>query len=108
MDWGFLLRAAWAKDLGAYLDIWGLVATFAGMGLAVAILAGEGGGGALDTTGAGVGTFWEGAEGLVEGGTFPLPLLFLLVTVVKGASSTASWSTAISVSRDGSWDKLGP
>jgi len=45
--------------------------------------------GALDTTGAGVGTFWEGAEGLVEGGTLPLPLLFLLVTVVKEASSTA-------------------
>ena len=90
------------------LGAWGLVATFAGVGLAVAVLAGGGGGGALDTTGAEVGTFWEGAEGLVEGGTLPLPLLFLLVTVVKGASSTAVWSTAISVSRDGSWGKLEP
>ena len=59
------------------------------MGLAVAVLAGGGGGGALDTTGAGVGTFWEGAEGLVEEETLSLPLLFLLVTVVKEASSTA-------------------
>jgi len=84
------------------------VATFAGVGLAVAVLAGGGGGGALDTTGAGVGTFWEGTERLVEGGILPLPLLFLLVTVVKGASSTAGWSTAISVSRDSFWDKLGP
>jgi len=65
------------------------VATFTGVGLAVAVLAGGGGGGALDTTGTGVGTFWEGAERLVEGGTLPLPLGFLLVTVVKGASSTA-------------------
>jgi len=65
------------------------VATFAGVGLAVAVLAGRDGKGALDTTGAGVGTFWEGAEGLVEGGTLPLPLFFLLVTVVKEASSTA-------------------
>jgi len=90
------------------LGTWGLVATFAGVGLVVAVLAGGGGGGALDTTRAGVGTFWEGAEELVEEGTLPLLLLFLLVTVVKGASSTAGWSTAISVSRDGSWDKLGP
>jgi len=65
------------------------VATFAGVGLTVAVLAGGGRGGALDTTGAGVGMFWKGAEGLVEGETLPLPLLFLLVTVVKGASSTA-------------------
>jgi len=64
------------------------VATFVGMGLTVAVLAGGGGGGALDTTGAGVGTFWEGAERLVEGETLPLPLLFLLVTTVKGASFT--------------------
>jgi len=85
VDWGFPLHATWAKDLGA----WGLVATFAGVGLTVAVLAGRGGGGALDTTGAGVGTFWEGAEGLVKGGTLPLPLLFLLVTVVEGAFSTA-------------------
>jgi len=84
------------------------VATFVGVGLVVAVLAGRGGGGALDTTRAGVGMFWEGAEGLVEEGTLPLPLLFLLVTVVKGASSTAGWSTTISVSRDGSWGKLGP
>ena len=88
------------------MGAWGLVATFAGIGLVVAVLTDEGGGGALDTTGAGVSTFWEGAEGLVEEGTLPLPLLFLLVTVVKEASSTASWSTAISVSRDGSWGKL--
>ena len=66
-----------------------MVATFAGVGLVVAILADRDGGGALDTTGAGVGTFWEGAEELVEGGTLSLPLLWLLVTVVKGASSTA-------------------
>jgi len=89
VDWGFPLQAAWAKDLNACLDAWGLVATFMGVGLAVAVLASGGGGGALDTTGAGVGMFWEGAEGLVEGGTLPLPLLFLLVTVVKGAFSTA-------------------
>ena len=73
------------------MGAWGLVATFAGVGLTVAILTGRGRGDALDTTGAGVGTFWEDAEGLVEGGggTLLLPLLFLLVTVVKGASSTA-------------------
>jgi len=65
------------------------VATFVGVGLAVAVLAGGGGGGALNTIGARVGTFWEGAERLVEGETLPLPLLFLLVIVVKGASSTA-------------------
>jgi len=65
------------------------MATFAGVGLAVAVLTDEGGGGALDTTGAGVSTFWEDAEWLVEGGTLPLPLVFLLVTVVKRASSTA-------------------
>jgi len=52
-------------------------------------LAGGGRGGALDTTGAGVDTFWEGAKGLVKKGTLPLPLVFLLVTVVKGAFSTA-------------------
>jgi len=75
VDWEFPLRAAWAKDLDACLGAWGLVATFTGVGLAVAILAGGGGRGALDTTGAGVGTFWEGAEGLVEGGTLPLLLL---------------------------------
>jgi len=89
VDWGFPLRTAWAKDLGACLGAWGLVATFLEMGLAVAILAGRGRGGALDTTRAGVGTFWEGAEELVGEGTLPLPLLFLLVTVVKGAFSTA-------------------
>jgi len=65
------------------------VATFTEVSLAVAVLAGGGGGGALNTTGAGVGTFWEGVEGLVKRGTLPLPLLFLLVTVVKRASSTA-------------------
>jgi len=59
------------------------------MGLIVAILAGGGGGGTLDTTRVGVGTFWEGAEGLVEGGTLSLPLVFLLVTVVKGVSFIA-------------------
>ena len=88
MDWEFPLRAAWVKDLEACLGAWGLVATFVGVGLMVAVLAGGGGGGALDTTRAGVGTFWEGAEGLVERETLPLPLLFLLVTVVKEASST--------------------
>ena len=62
MNWGFPLHAAWAKDLGACLGAWDLVATFMGVGLAVAVLAGGGRGGALDTTGAGVGTFWEGAE----------------------------------------------
>jgi len=49
---------------------------------------------------------WKPAPTFRE--TLPLPLLFSLVTVVKGASSTAGWSTAISVSRDGSWGKLGP
>jgi len=71
------------------LGAWGLVATFVGVSLVVAVLAGGGGGGALDTTGALVGMFREGAERLVERGTLPLPLLFLLVTVVKGASSTS-------------------
>jgi len=65
------------------------VATFAEVGLAIAVLAGGGGGGALNTTGVEVGTFWEGAERLVERETLPLLLLFLLVTVVKGASSTS-------------------
>ena len=70
------------------MGAWGLVATFAGVGLTVAVLVGGGEGGALDTTGAGVGMFWKGAEGLVEEGTLPLPLVFLLVTIVKGACST--------------------
>jgi len=73
----------------SYLGTWGLVTTFAGVGLAVAVLADGGRGGALDTTEVRVGTFWEGAKRLVEGETLSLPLLFLLVTVVKGASSTA-------------------
>jgi len=64
------------------------VVIFIGVGLTVAVLAGGGGGGAPDTTGTGVGTFWEDIEGLVKGGTLPLPLVFLLVTVVKRASST--------------------
>jgi len=89
VDWEFPLHTAWAKNLGACLGAWGLVATFVGIGLMVAVLAGGGGGGALDTTGAGVDTFWEGVEGLVEGGTLLLPLLFLLVIVVKRAFSTA-------------------
>jgi len=89
VDWGFPLQTAWAKDLGTCLGTWGLVATFAGIGLTVAVLAGGGGGGALDTTRAGVGMFWEGAKRLVKEGTLPLPFLFLLVTVVKGAFSTA-------------------
>ena len=55
----------------------------------VAVLAGGGGGGTFDTTEAGVDMFWKGAEGLVEEGTLPLPLCFLLVTVVKGAPFTA-------------------
>ena len=66
------------------------MATFTEVGLMVAVLAGRGGGGALDTTRVGVGMFWKGTEGLVEKGTLLLLLLFLLVTVVKGASSTAS------------------
>ena len=36
------------------------------MGLAVVVLAGGDRRGTLDTTGAGAGMFWEGAEGLVE------------------------------------------
>jgi len=47
------------------------VATFVGVGLAVAVLACGGGGGALDTTGTEVGTFWESAERLIERGTLP-------------------------------------
>ena len=66
------------------------MATFAGVGLTVAVLAGGGGRGALDTTGAGVDTFQEGAKRLVEEETLLLPLVFLLVIVVKGASFTAS------------------
>ena len=91
MEWtgGFHYKPLGQKDLGACLGAWGLVATFAGVGLTVAVLTGRGRGGALNTTGAGVSTFWEGAERLVEGGTLPLLLVFLLVTVVKGASSTA-------------------
>ena len=91
MEWtgGFHHEPLGQKNLGACLDTWNLVATFVGVGLAAAVLAGEGGGGALDTTRVGVGTFWEGAKRLVEGGTLPLPLLFLLVTVVKRASFTA-------------------
>jgi len=58
------------------LGIWDLVATFTGVGLAIAVLASGGGGGTLDTTGAGVDMFWEGAEGLVEGGTLPYPCSF--------------------------------
>ena len=54
----------------------------------VVVLAGGDEGGTLNTTRAGVGTFWEGAERLVKGETLPLPLCFVLVTVVKGASST--------------------
>jgi len=56
----------------------------------VAVLASRDRESALNTTRAGVGTFWKGAEGLVEEGTLLLPLVFLLVTVVKGASSTVS------------------
>ena len=87
MSWVFPLRAAWAKDLGAALDAWGLVATFAVVGLAAAVFAGwRRRGGILDTT-AGIagGAFWE-EEGLVAEGTLPLALRFLLVTVVKGVS----------------------
>jgi len=82
MDWEFPLWAAWAKDLGACLGAWGLV------GLMAAVVAGGGEEGTLDTTGVGVGTFWKGAEGLVERQTLPPPLFFLLVTVVKRAFST--------------------
>jgi len=60
-----------------------------GVGLMVAVLAGGDEDGTLDTTGARVSIFWKSTEGLVEGGTLPMSLLFLLVTVVKRASSTA-------------------
>ena len=65
-------------------------------------------GGVLNTT-AGIagGAFWE-EEGLAAEGTLPLALHFLLVIVVKGVSSTAGSSTAISTSGDGSWGGLGP
>ena len=66
------------------------MATFAGVGLTVVVLAGEGGEDTLDTTGAGVDMFWEGVKGLVKRGTLPLPLVFLLVTIVKRAFFTAS------------------
>ena len=72
------------------MGTWGLVATFTEVSLAVAVLAGGGGGGALDTTGTGVGTFWEGAERLVEGGTLPLPLVFLLVAVEEAPFTTVT------------------
>ena len=75
--------------LGKGLGRLGFGAIFAEVSLTVAVLAGRGRGGALDTTGAEVGMFWKGAERLVEGETLPLPLFFLLVTVVKRASSTA-------------------
>jgi len=78
------------------------VATFVGVGLTVAVLAGEGREDTLNTTGARVGMFWEGVKRLVEGGTLLLPLLFLLVTVVKRTSSTAGLLTVISLSRDSS------
>jgi len=65
------------------------VTTFMGVGLMVTVLAGGGEDGTLDTTGARVSMFWKSTERLVEGGTLPLSLLFLLVTVVKRASSTA-------------------
>ena len=65
--------------------------------------------GTLETTIASRGIFWEDAGVLVEGESLFLPLPFLLVTVVKGASSTtSSLSTIISTSSDSSWDKLGP
>jgi len=54
----------------------------------VTVLAGGGRGGTFDTTRAEVGMFWKGAEGLVKGGTLPLLLHFVLVTVVKKAFST--------------------
>jgi len=77
------------KKTTSRLGTWGLVATFMGVGLAVAVLAGGGEEDALNTTRAGVGMFWEGTERLVEGETLSLPLFFLLVIVVKDASSTA-------------------
>ena len=83
----FPLRAAWAKDFGTALDAWRLVATFAVVGLVVAIFAGwRQRGGVLDTT-AGIagGAFWE-KEGLAAERTLPLALRFLLVIVVKGVS----------------------
>ena len=79
------------------------------VGLIVAILAGWEEEGALETTNTGGGMFWEGTGVLVEGEGLFLPLPFLLVTVVKGASSTTSGlSTTISTSGDSFWGKLGP
>ena len=78
------------------------------MGLTVAILAGWGGGGTLETTIAGEDMFWEGAGVLVKEEDLSLPLPFLLVTVVKEAFSTTGGSlTTISTSGDSFWDKLG-
>jgi len=79
------------------------VATFAVVGLAAAIFAGwRQRGEVLDTTaGMAEGAFWK-EEGLAAEETLPLALRFLLVTVVKGVSSTAGLSTAISISGDGS------
>lgn len=76
------------------------------MGLTAAVLADEGGGDALNTTVEEERAFWESREGLVEKGTLPLFLYFLLVTVVKEAFSTTSSSTAISTSGDDSSGKL--
>jgi len=58
--------------LGKGLGRLGFGAIFAEVSLTVAVLAGRGRGGALDTTGAEVGTFWKGTERLVEGETLPL------------------------------------
>jgi len=77
------------KGLRSLLEHLGFGSHLYRVGLAVTILAGGDGGGALDTTRAEVGTFWEGIERLVEEETLLLPLLFLLVTVVKRAFSTA-------------------
>ena len=79
------------------------------MDLAVAVLAGWEEESALETTIVSEGTFLEDTGVLVEKKGLFLPLLFLLVTIVKRASSTtSSSSTAISISENSSWGKLGP
>ena len=70
------------------------------MGLATAVLASGGGGSALNTTAKEVEVFWKGRKGLIKKGTLFLLLCLLLVTAVKGTSSTTGSSTAISTSRD--------
>jgi len=73
-----------------------------GVSLTLAVLAGWERRGTLETTVAGGDIFWEDTGVLVEGKGLFLPLLFLLVIVVKRASSTSGSSAAISISGDSS------